>query len=38
MAAAHLRRLGAAAETLKAFRGLGFNLYEGYGMTESSPC
>ncbi|MCW5801745.1 MAG: AMP-binding protein [Deltaproteobacteria bacterium] len=25
------------AETLKSFRGLGFNLYEGYGMTESSP-
>lgn len=25
------------AETLKAFRGLGFNLYEGYGMTESAP-
>ncbi|HEV7558546.1 MAG TPA: AMP-binding protein, partial [Kofleriaceae bacterium] len=24
-------------ETMKAFRGLGFNLYEGYGMTESSP-
>jgi long-chain acyl-CoA synthetase len=24
-------------ETLQAFRGLGFNLYEGYGMTESSP-
>ncbi|HEU0037073.1 MAG TPA: AMP-binding protein [Kofleriaceae bacterium] len=24
-------------ETLKHFRGLGFNLYEGYGMTESSP-
>ncbi len=24
-------------ETLKAFRGLGFNLFEGYGMTESSP-
>ncbi len=24
-------------ETLKSFRGLGFNLYEGYGMTESSP-
>ena len=24
-------------DTLKAFRGLGFNLYEGYGMTESSP-
>jgi long-chain acyl-CoA synthetase len=24
-------------ETLKAFHGLGFNLYEGYGMTESSP-
>ena len=22
---------------MKAFRGLGFNLYEGYGMTESSP-
>ncbi|MDQ3296341.1 MAG: AMP-binding protein [Myxococcota bacterium] len=25
------------ADTLNAFRGLGFNLYEGYGMTESSP-
>jgi long-chain acyl-CoA synthetase len=25
------------ADTLKSFRGLGFNLYEGYGMTESSP-
>jgi long-chain acyl-CoA synthetase len=25
------------AETMKSFRGLGFNLYEGYGMTESSP-
>jgi long-chain acyl-CoA synthetase len=25
------------AETMKAFRGLGFNLYEGYGMTESAP-
>lgn len=25
------------AETLKAFHGLGFNLYEGYGMTESAP-
>jgi long-chain acyl-CoA synthetase len=24
-------------DTLKAFRGLGFNLYEGYGMTESAP-
>ena len=24
-------------ETMKSFRGLGFNLYEGYGMTESSP-
>jgi long-chain acyl-CoA synthetase len=24
-------------DTMKAFRGLGFNLYEGYGMTESSP-
>jgi long-chain acyl-CoA synthetase len=24
-------------DTLKTFRGLGFNLYEGYGMTESSP-
>ncbi len=24
-------------ETMKEFRGLGFNLYEGYGMTESSP-
>ena len=25
------------AETMKAFRGLGFNLYEGYGLTEASP-
>jgi long-chain acyl-CoA synthetase len=25
------------ADTMKSFRGLGFNLYEGYGMTESSP-
>jgi long-chain acyl-CoA synthetase len=25
------------ADTLQSFRGLGFNLYEGYGMTESSP-
>src|SRR5690606_21410824 len=25
------------ADTLKAFRGLGFHLYEGYGMTESAP-
>ncbi|MDQ3364843.1 MAG: AMP-binding protein [Myxococcota bacterium] len=25
------------ADTLKAFRGLGFNIYEGYGMTESAP-
>jgi long-chain acyl-CoA synthetase len=25
------------AETMKTFQGLGFNLYEGYGMTESSP-
>ncbi len=25
------------ADTMKAFRGLGFNLYEGYGMTESAP-
>jgi len=25
------------ADTMKHFRGLGFNLYEGYGMTESSP-
>ncbi|MCX5744138.1 MAG: AMP-binding protein, partial [Proteobacteria bacterium] len=24
-------------DVLKSFRGLGFNLYEGYGMTESSP-
>ncbi len=24
-------------ETMKSFTGLGFNLYEGYGMTESSP-
>jgi long-chain acyl-CoA synthetase len=24
-------------DTMKAFRGLGFNLYEGYGMTESAP-
>jgi long-chain acyl-CoA synthetase len=25
------------SDTLKAFRGLGFDLYEGYGMTESAP-
>lgn len=25
------------AETMKTFHGLGFNLYEGYGMTESAP-
>lgn len=25
------------AETVKEYNGLGFNLYEGYGMTESSP-
>ncbi|HEY1553697.1 MAG TPA: AMP-binding protein, partial [Kofleriaceae bacterium] len=25
------------ADTMKTFRGLGFNLYEGYGMTESAP-
>ena len=24
-------------ETMKAFRGLGFNLFEGYGMTEAAP-
>ncbi|MBK9070238.1 MAG: AMP-binding protein [Myxococcales bacterium] len=24
-------------DTMKIFRGLGFDLYEGYGMTESSP-
>jgi long-chain acyl-CoA synthetase len=24
-------------DTLKSFRGLGFNLYEGYGLTEASP-
>ena len=24
-------------DTLKLFRGLGFNLYEGYGLTEASP-
>nr|HEX4312751.1 AMP-binding protein [Kofleriaceae bacterium] len=24
-------------DTLDSFRGLGFHLYEGYGMTESSP-
>ena len=23
--------------TMKAFRGLGFNLYEGYGLTEAAP-
>lgn len=26
-----------SAETLRAFRGLGLNLLEGYGMTEASP-
>jgi long-chain acyl-CoA synthetase len=25
------------ADTMKTFQGLGFNLYEGYGMTESAP-
>jgi len=25
------------ADTMKAFQGLGFDLYEGYGMTEASP-
>ncbi|MCA9680209.1 MAG: AMP-binding protein, partial [Myxococcales bacterium] len=25
------------ADTMKSFVGLGFDLYEGYGMTESSP-
>jgi len=25
------------AETFKTFRGLGFDLYEGYGMTEAAP-
>ncbi len=25
------------AETMKSFRGLGFDLYEGYGLTEASP-
>ena len=25
------------ADTMKAFQGLGFNLFEGYGMTEASP-
>jgi long-chain acyl-CoA synthetase len=24
-------------DVMKSFRGLGFNLYEGYGMTEASP-
>jgi long-chain acyl-CoA synthetase len=24
-------------DTMKAFRGLGFNLFEGYGMTEAAP-
>ena len=24
-------------ETMKALRGLGFNLFEGYGLTEASP-
>jgi long-chain acyl-CoA synthetase len=24
-------------DTMKAFRGLGFNIFEGYGMTEASP-
>jgi long-chain acyl-CoA synthetase len=26
-----------SAETFKLFRGLGFNLFEGYGLTEASP-
>ncbi|HEX2571306.1 MAG TPA: AMP-binding protein [Polyangia bacterium] len=26
-----------APETMKAFRGLGFDLFEGYGLTESAP-
>jgi len=25
------------AEVMKAFRGLGFNLFEGYGLTEAAP-
>ena len=25
------------SDTMKAFRGLGFDLYEGYGMTEAAP-
>jgi long-chain acyl-CoA synthetase len=25
------------ADTMKSFRGLGFDLYEGYGMTEAAP-
>ncbi len=25
------------ADTMKSFQGLGFNLYEGYGMTEAAP-
>lgn len=25
------------ADTMKAFRGLGFDLFEGYGMTEAAP-
>ena len=26
-----------AQDTMKVFRGLGFNLYEGYGLTEAAP-
>jgi long-chain acyl-CoA synthetase len=26
-----------SSATLKTFRGLGFNLYEGYGLTEAAP-
>jgi long-chain acyl-CoA synthetase len=26
-----------ASDTMKVFRGLGFNLYEGYGLTEAAP-
>ena len=33
----HQRRLGAAARRDEGFYGLGFNFFEGYGLTETAP-